>query len=529
MLALAEALKPGDGAVAAFLNHFAKDIPQAAGGPGETVTRARTRAWQILVWLEANEAANDARALAACLGDVLAAADPKHPRAAELAKQGERGAWADWVKPRDAFTAKKALVQTDSPGPPPKPAPPPAATDPPPPPPPPAVKLSAAKVTTIVRARPDPDAATRLMPMALKVTAAPPASGQEPRRGVTCKWENPNAGDKVWEEHDIFRQASQTACEAVTGLLGPLPNGIRLTFRPEGKATYHLAKNTTALSAPLAVLVHAAISGIEPQGAVLGEIDRNGDFKLPADFWARLRAFSGVGGGRLVLPLEAIHYLPSVLTLEDPGFFLDYEVLLAANLKEVVERSALQPATPLAEITARFAEIRGRRGTQHASPYVASRDIRSSLEDIGRAAPYHASARMLVIQGSGERSTRLPAPILASELLQITGTTNWITAAEADAPDPDALGKLSDAGRDALRNLERSVETRDRPLLDAANDLILGVRTLARAYRKRSYDPNQPDGDNTDTVRAPALARFKDLHARVTELLKVAAAAPLVP
>lgn len=532
MLALAAALKPGDDAVAAFLKHFAKDDGQKAEAiPSRTMADARTRTWQIRSWLDASGGGDDARKLAACLGDVLASADPDDPRAAKLTANGEQGVWADWVKPLEAFQANRELAHQDQRSP--LSPTPPAATDPssvaaksaP------AVKLAAATISTVLRAQPNAGAPLRPLPLTLKVTAqaAQPASSdapQKPRPGITCKWGVPAANEEAASaEESHFQRLCQPACEAVAGLLGPLPDGARLTFRPENKIIYRFENNSTGLSAPLAVLVHAVFSGLEPQGVVLGEIDKNGAFKLPADFWVRLRALSGSGGsGRLVLPAEAIDYLPAVLTLDDPGFFLDYEVLLAANLKELVERCALKPSGQLADVSARFVEIRDKRGTQPVSPYVANRFVRPRLDEIASAAPYHASARMLVIQASGKRSTRLPAPILASELLLITNTATGILASEPEKLNPDALTKLSDSRRDTLRNLERAVETRDRLLVDEATSVIVALRTLARARRKHSPDPDKPE---TSQPLRDAVASFKSLHARVTERLREAAAAPL--
>lgn len=534
MLALVLALKPEAKEARSFAERFAEGRQQTKP-EAAAVTAARALGWQALGWLDTAEAGTDGRALAACLGDVMSLADPKHPRALEWRAKGERGAWANWVQPLAAFEDPAPLANEgptappvgDPPKRPPEPEDPEEVAGP--------IKLEKASLNTVVWAAPAANQPRKLMMMPLVMTAAlrKPESqpGKDSDKGsgkdsdstpakpepFSCRWENPKAGEQTGEETESFGFLRQVACEVVTADSGPLPADVRLTFRPETSAFYRVAKDPVGISASLAVLAHAAVSGIEPQGTVIGEIRRDGSFRLPADFWERLRALSGKGGGRLVLPAEAEAFLPSILVFEDPGFFLDYEILFAADFGQLIACTARKASGELADAAGRFAEMRGKRGNQAVSAYVANRFVRQRLDEIARLAPYHASARMLAIQGAGQRPAKLTTPILATELLMVTRSTDWIVTTEPDKLEPETLATLSDGGRKRLDSLERLAEMRDRALVDQANDLLIGLRTFSRAIRKRT------DSEGNTISRWGDFNTFKQLHQRITTGLKAAA------
>jgi hypothetical protein len=112
MAALALALDPVNRDTRALI-----DSLKAGGAPAaaeaEEVERARNRAWQVLGWLEMPEAGADGQALAACLGDVMAMADPHHPKARERRSAGEQGAWKGWVADEAAFGPKETETKPE--------------------------------------------------------------------------------------------------------------------------------------------------------------------------------------------------------------------------------------------------------------------------------------------------------------------------------------------------------------------------------------------------------------------------------
>ncbi|MEO0017754.1 MAG: hypothetical protein RLZZ522_1037 [Verrucomicrobiota bacterium] len=472
-VALALVLQPGNSAVRKFAEQFGQG-QQAPQGDARQLAEARAGGWETLKWLASPTAEGDGHALAACLGDVMAVADPKHPQAVEHLKNGEQGAWQGWVAPLAAFKLADAV-----PRPPPDLQPAPAAV----------IQLANAKVTTVLwtlAAKAAGGSALRPLPLTMTATSSEPVADaglDAPPPPFSCRLKL----DDPWGGTGNFQVLSQAVRSAIEAEHGAMPAGISLTFAPSGGQSYGFEVDRDAITGALAVLMDAAVSGVEPRATVIGEIRKDGSFHLPLRAWERLRALAhGGGGGRLVLPTEADPLLPSILALEEPEFFLKYEVLLASNLKELIERSAKTPTGGLADASARFAAICEKRGTQSVPTTVANRLVRQRLEEIVRDADYHGSARMLAIQGSGKRPTTLPRPLLATELLMALRPMAWIVTTGVDELGMDALTQAMDACKKGVARLDRYTEMRDRNLLDQANDLITGIRTLMRALRNRT-------------------------------------------
>lgn len=532
MLAVAQILTPDDPKAAAYGERYANGERTPAGDP-EAVAAARARAWQTLGWLEAKNAGDDAHLLAACLSDIMIAADPKHPKAQELAANGEKGPWKDWVKPLDSFKKQDFVVRIEPPKidpsetkDPPKQDDPDAADEP--------IKLAKATIQTVAWASPGPNLPRKLtlVPISMEAVMKPKKrdydeessdkehhGGQDEPSGFSCRWDNPKAGDQSYEESNRFQSAAETMQDVVKEAGGRLPEGVRMTIRPGSQAIYRVAKDPVSLSAPLAVLMHSMSSGNPPQGTIIGEITKDGKFKSPPDFWQRLRVLSGKPNGRLVVPADSEQYLSAVLVMEDPGFFLDNEVVVASNLDQVLELVSGGADSKLADPSSKFAEIRTKRGNQAVSGYVANRFIRTRLEEIARATPCHASARLLAVQGAGQRPTRLTSQILATELLAIVApAAPFATVSnEWEKLDLDQMQRISETGKTQSEALLRYAEMRDRNLVDQANDLMVGLRTFARAMRKKT------DSDGRSISHQGDIQTFKELHERVTTALKLAA------
>jgi len=500
LLALALALEPGNTAARGLLETFAKGDPKP-GGAAKQLESARARAWQVLGWLETAAADADEHALAACLGDVMASVDPLHPHAEELRKLGEQGAWSNWVQPLDAFHKVETVAKNDPSGKTPVRVPDgqPSANSP--------ILLAAAVVTTplwtadkssgatVMRAVPVRMSAklkegnAKAEPLSVAVggaaatpgagTAAPGAGAAAPGRGPAGLW---------GAATDPFKPIGDTLVKALDKELGKLPTGVSVALACGDNGDYLIERNHSAISGAAAVLMNAAISGCEPNSTIIGEIQADGSFKLPPQFWDKLRTLADGPGGRLVLPREAEKYLPSILALEQAGFFFKYEILLAANLHELIERTAKTPGPELASIAARFLEVRSKLGSQAVTEYAANRFVRLRLEDLARAASFHASARMLALQGAGKRPSLLPRNILADELRRVIRPMAWIPTHPVETLQTKSLNDTYEACLREVERLERYAEIHDRELLTQVHDLVITVRTLARATRGRYVD-----------------------------------------
>jgi hypothetical protein len=519
LVALALAAQPSNGEARKFSEQFAKGEQQATGDPKKLAVTC-TRIWHTLAWLESPAAGADGQALAACLGDVMAAADPKHPRALELQKKGEHGAWANWVKPLEAFqdpapVAIQPPVEPSDEPPDDKPESGPAT-----------IRLPKATVSTVVVTtlpKAGGNSAMRPLPILIEAKLRESTDKDRADKPFFCFWnvEKPELiAGKPDPDAEIFKTLSIGVKGAIEAEHGPLPIGWQAAFAPDGSLSYAFDRDRSALSGALAVLLNAAVTGTDPQATVIGEIQPDGTFQLPPRFWERLRALANGAGGRLVLPVESATFLPAILAFEEPGFFLKYEVLLAANLKELTERAAKTPTGALAEASSRFAAIAGAVGSQAVPPYVANRSVRQRLEEIAQTAPFHASARMLVVQAAGKRPVTLPSSLLATELLMALQPLASIPKEQADRLDAETLMGAHDTCKKGVARLERYAARSDRKMLDLANDLVIAGRTLSRAVRTKV------DANGSKVSHEREFSDFKQSYERITGLLKIAVGNP---
>ena len=474
MLALATALDPGDARARDLIARLVREKGRAATeNDVDQAEKARTRAWEILAWLESPEAGASGRALAACLLDVLAAADPEHPQAQAARAAGERGAWAGWIPKISAYEApviaKKVIPEN-----------PPAEPDRPEP----GFLLAAAQVSTPLwkQTQPPPLAAWELVPAPLEMTATTVTSedGKAPPFSL------------------IFGKPGELSplTILVPGLLrllekqhGTLPPGVVITIQSDALTASSASRKLQSVSAAAAVLASAAISGREPQATIIGQLDESGAFKLPTGFWGQLQSLGPGNGGRLVLPAAAADFLPSLLAMEKPQVFFDYEVVLAADFQELLALSAKAADGVMAKVSAQFREIREKAGTQPLGQYIANPFIRRRLADIIQEAPFHHSAKMLVIQGAGDRPVSLPRGVLATELRRAIVPVEWLMQRPGSSfkvTELEQLGTTYTTVDARIEHLLRYAEKKaDRELVGRVKDMATTIRMLDRVARGR--------------------------------------------
>jgi hypothetical protein len=485
-LALALALQPTNSDARRILQKFAMGETPAKPEPAQ-LEWVRAQLWQYFGWLETPAAGKDSQALAACLGDILVAADPQHPRAASLRKSGELGAWTGWVQPVTAFEKIPPVVK---PPPSDKPLLPAPVKKPMPGAP---IMLATAGVRTPLWIHDKAAKATvlRSVPVRMQAKLKESASKAEP---LACFMGF--AGESAVLDAATFRRTSETLVAALVKQYGTVPNGVSVGLVCDDNADYLLARNRSAISGAAAVLMNAAITGGEPDATVIGEIQADGSFKMPPRFWEKLLALAGGPGGRLVVPMEAERYLPSILAMEYPDFFFKYEVLCAASLSDLLARSVKEAEPELAQAAAKFAEVRSKLGTQPVSQYIANPHIQRRLADISKGASYHASARLLALQGEGKRPTELPRSILACELRKAIQPMAWIPRYNINGYYDIKIGGPMINTNDLNRTFEtcvkevdrlaRYVGMRDRDLHLRVREMVTTIRTLSRASRGRA-------------------------------------------
>jgi hypothetical protein len=472
MLALATALDPSNTLARELITNLELGTHQPASNP-EEITKSHAKIWQYIGWLETPEAGAQGQALAACLSDIIAISDPTHPRAAKLLAAGERGAWNEWVASTAAFEDKPIAAVSE----------------------PPAINLTTPLDESIAITLQEAQVST---PIWRKIGNDELATWKlvcTPLR-MTVKPNTTEEGDPAefslvigqTETHERPPQTNTPLIELLEKHHGAPPRGRAVSIFSNTKSS---AIPSEAINAAIAVLASAAITGREPDATILGMITPKGTFELPPEFWTQLRDLDPASGGRLILPTAATSYLAAFLALERPQFFFNYEVLLASNFHELLELSAKIQDAPMAKISSKFQEIRGKIGNQTVSQYIANPHIRRRLAELSNEAPTHASAKMLATQAAGNRPTEIPQAVLVSELrLAIQPLASIVDGSfqlwdEKRAAQLDELSTTYDTCRTKLEAIARYARKEDKDLVVRVREMIVLTRTLDRAARAR--------------------------------------------
>jgi hypothetical protein len=312
-----------------------------------------------------------------------------------------------------------------------------------------------------------------------------------------------------------------------------LPTGGQIIITSNELFQSLQSQKLQSISAAAAVLASAAISGREPEAIIIGQMDESGVFKLPTGFWEQLRSLGKGNGQRLVLPTDGAAFLPSILAMENPGFFLEYEVVHAATFKELLDLTAKQAPEDLAKTRATFLGIRQRIGTQEIRPYIGNRFVRQRLEEILQSTRVHDSAKMLLLQASGGRPTLIPRTILAAELRRAIDPLSWIVNKAAFIVAPPAtnlpfnpniiqsvsssdiakFNQIAELCRSKTDRMDRYAEKKDRELIERTRKVVAGIRNMEKANRAHDY----PYGfSNTMQI---ACSEWLRIHTELSEAL----------
>ncbi len=475
MLALSAALDPANSNTRELIDRFQKGHDPTAADPAE-VAKCRERVRHCLTWLETPAAGTHGQALAACLMDVMLISDPENPRTEGLGAAEEHGAWKGWIP---EIAAYEPVVEVKS-----TPPEEPSIAKP-------GILLSEAVVFAPLWKKVGKIESAKwiLSPAPLQMSAEMvPAEG-----GV----EQPFSIIVGSTDHERrLGLLSVALLKVLKKQHGSLPAGGRVIITSDALASPPPNKRL-AISAAAAVLASSAISGREPAATIIGLIDETGAFTLPTGFWEQLQSLGQGQGGRLVLPSAAATYLPSMLALEKPGFFFDYEILLAANFQELLDFSAKIPQGTVEKASAQFREIREKAAPQATGQYLANSFVRRRLAEITQDAAYHYSAKMLALQGAGNRPAFVRRDVLAFELRRATEPIDWIVKDEDNRFEPsevNQLGPTHESCRSEVNRLFRYAEKGDRELLVRVQEMVATLRPLERALRARDqFNFNNPE------------------------------------
>jgi hypothetical protein len=475
LLALAVALDPLNADATTSLATLAQNgsPPRPAQ---ETIDQAVNRVMSTLRWLDRNDAGDDARALAACLMDVMLVVDPQNVLLQLSAGNGERGAWKSWIPEISAYETKPGPLSRRSPERPPEPEPPPPS--------PAANKPMRTEIRTVLWQQKQSGGVTQwlLQPASIELRSSQLPSPSDPASLII---DTPAASAAYG--NDLRALVAPVLRERA-----PLLRGWR--FRITSKTLEHsLGSNKPQFpQAALAVLTASALKSTKTNAIVLGRFDEQGAFRQPPMMWDQLRALGKANRQRLVLPAECEALALSWLAWEKPEFFVHYEVMLAADLDEACRFAAEQePDQATAEALRRFEQFCTASIGKSLRTFIVNPNVKRSLNDIARQLPHHLSAKALLQQADSNRPASLHRLALTSELRRITEPVEWIVKLQEPLNIPLDRPKISDVHDECRRNLdalEKYVSKNDLSLLRSAIKTTDAVRGLDRAISIKSRD-----------------------------------------
>jgi hypothetical protein len=462
LLALALALDPANVTASQLLVEFTAGRSRPAADL-EEIEKFRTSLQPYLTWLETPAAGGSGQALAACLRDVMTPLDSKDAPA-------EQGAWRDWIPPLAAYETKPVEPEKITP------AEPTAAIP----------LLAKATVSSIF-----PKLEKVMGEQQWILTHAPllmTAAGTETEERAPFSL---TIGSTDYSE--AFENLSTQLVKLLEKQPTKLPEGISVTLSGNALDDSASSRKRQNISAAAAVLASAAVTGQRPGNVtILGVIDEYGAFKLSPGFWDQLKALKPGTGERLVLPTAAAEYLPAMLVLNQPEFFMKYEVLLASNFTELLDLTAETPNETLVKVSTHFRECCQKSMKQQLLSYLADPVVNRRLTEITRLAPYHYSAKILGCQVVTNRPQFFCRPVLAAELRNATALVGRLLTKLDEDSESSLVEKLTskayDLGRDQVNTLSRIAERHDQDLIAGVQNTLTAVRNLERASKSHDYD-----------------------------------------
>lgn len=512
-LAIALALDPANDSVRKTLASFTAGKNQDTPTP-ESLIQARALAWQLQGWLSTEEAGNDGRLLADLMGDSLRYLDPSHPSAEALGKSEEVGNWKGWVAGLDSFKQDSKNDSLQKPEEndfdpfedleekmPEKQEEPSSSESLP-------IQLTEASVATFVFEENKKEGGYTVSPVTVSMEAR---KADEIKEGFFVKIDSNRDADK------IANLVAKPIYEALRASLPSEPAPGTISLQAGGKP-YLYARNADNLTGPGFVLASSALSGNSPVGTIIARLGEDGKLAVPNNFWMILRGMSGEQTGRLIVPAAAEKHLLSLLTLEEKSFFLRYEVLIASTPAEMIALSRSNPSPQHAAAFAKFEAIREKGKGMSTGAFVANTFVLQRLKELAADAPYHLSAKLLAIQGAGERPRTLTRDFLAAELLLLIEPVSPILSYEMQDVKNDTISSMETIWkdlRDALDALGRLTDIRDRDLLDATGGISTSIRALLRELGKDGKYWERPT--EIEDARADLRKRFTALRTGLSQ------------
>jgi hypothetical protein len=291
-------------------------------------------------------------------------------------------------------------------------------------------------------------------------------------------------------EHKVRENVTMPILDVLGELYGSrLPDG-KVCIITGSTGTYSFSRNGYDVTGPGLILANAAAAGtgIAPDATIIARLDADAKIALPDYFWRKVEALADGAGGRLIVPAAAEEYFTALLALEKPEFLFKYEVLIASSPAEAIALCAKLPDESHAAVFAKFKEIKDKSVTDPLGSYLANHFVRQRFAEITEAAPYHLSAKLLAVQGAGERPRVLASKILAAAVFEaIDGIQQYtdLNIYELNVGSAKSMEDTYGSVRAQLDGLDRFTDIRDRDLLSRGKGVAAALRSMYRVIGGR--------------------------------------------
>ena len=452
------------------------------------------QAWGIADWLVDPEAGAAGQRLGHQIVDALAVINPRSPLVKLHDPGGEAGRWQKVVEPLAAFRRRQPPDQAPDPQ---QPVAPPIKRAP-------VLLRQASTQTPLFLYDENMHRHLRIVSLGMQVEQL-----SEPSLftfSLVPAFESPGMTSARTNVRRLLEQSWPHL---------PLRTVARLSTGQE----HYASENEQAISGPAALLLHAALSGktLRPDVVFLGELQADGSLTRPRLSWDYLRALRVAEGGRLLVPPDFQPELRAMIALEDPAFFLRWEVLIASSL-EVALSLASSDGDPeeVLLVSQAYSELRELGRDRDVGQLCVIPRVRERLDEIRSKVPFHYSATMLLTQGNAiERPTRVEREVAARILRSAVEPLTALAGTPLSQLTVKRLLTTGDVTKAEIDRFAPVISPKDQDILKEAHNLAELAETLGQGKR----DGTLREGE-LYYLDLPLTTHYQRLQSRLSTFLK---------
>lgn len=425
--------------------------------------------WGIADWLLDPASGAGGKDLGNLVVDALAVINPQNPLVRLQDPEGELERWKHVVP---TLAAYQRPPEQETPPPPAKPPPPPVER-------PPILLGQATTKTPLFLLDRDRRRSLRIVPLSMKVM-------ERPQAGTLTFSLEPKT-----ESSDIA--SARVNVQKVLKQRWPdLP--IRRIAQISTGTDSYAPNNGQAISGPAALLIHSSLTGrpLRPGVTLVAEVASDGSLTRPLQSWSYLRALRLAPGGRLLVPPDFEPELRAMIALEDPAFFLRWEVLIVSSIDTALNlASENSDPAGLAATSQLYEELRNVGRDKDVGQLCVNAKVRERLSEITSRVPFHYSAKMLLVQGDATlRPTRVEREVAGRILrsaLEPVGRISQLPLSQLSAKRLLLAGEATSA---EIERFSKFISPADQDLLQEAQE----VAQLTQILGKGKQDGGLRDG-----------------------------------